>query len=191
MKPAPLIRKATLDDVAALRALIPLSVRALSGSFCTPEQIESGIRHAFGVDTQLIADGTFLVAEAGNHIVGCGGWSWRRKIYGGDQVSEAALEPLAPATDAARIRAFFVHPEWARRGIGSAILGECARAAARAGFRRLELLGTLPGEQLYRACGFAVLGYEDCTLPDGIVVRWVRMGRDISAATNDSPAGPD
>lgn len=173
------IRKAAPDDIGALRDLIPAAVRALSADCYTSEQIESGIRHAFGVDTQLIEDGTFFVAEMNTRIIGCGGWSWRRKIYGGDSVQPETQAPLDPATDAARIRAFFVHPEWARRGIGAALFRECARAAGAAGFRRLELLGTLPGERLYRAFGFHVLETVDYTLPDGVVVRWVRMGRDF------------
>ena len=173
------IRTATAGDQPALDALIPQSVRALSADCYDAAQIESAIRHAFGVDSQLIADGTFFVAEMEGVIVGCGGWSWRRKIYGGNQVAGELATPLDPAQDAARIRAFFVHPQWARRGIGSAILRACARAAGAAGFRRLELLGTLPGERLYRAFGFAVIAYEDCILPDGAVVRWVRMARDF------------
>lgn len=171
------IRTAVSEDLTALERLIPESVRALSGDCYDAAQIESAIRHAFGVDTQLIADGSFFVAEIDGQIVGCGGWSWRRKIYGGDQVAGEDDTPLDPATDAARIRAFFVHPEWARRGIGSAILRACARGAGAAGFRRLELLGTLPGERLYRAFGFEVSEYVDFTLPDGVVVRWVRMAR--------------
>ncbi|MGB8170095.1 MAG: GNAT family N-acetyltransferase, partial [Chthoniobacteraceae bacterium] len=132
------IRTAVRDDLPALERLIPESVRALSADCYAAAQIESAIRYAFGVDTQLIADGTFFVAEIDGQIVGCGGWSWRRKIYGGDQVAGDGDAPLDPATDAARIRAFFVHPAWARRGIGSAILRACARGAGTAGFRRLE-----------------------------------------------------
>ncbi len=180
------IRSATDGDLPSLHALIPLAVRRLSADHYTPEQIESGVRHAFGVDTQLIADGTYFVAEAERTVVGCGGWSWRRKIYGGDQVTGEQHPPLDPATDAARIRAFFVHPDWARRGIGSAILRKCVRSAEAAGFRRLELLGTLPGEPLYRAFGFEVLEYVNHTLPDGVVVRWVRMARGLPLKTNDS-----
>ncbi len=166
----PHLRLATTDDLPALGALIPQAVRALSADCYSAEQIESSIRHAFGVDTQLIADGTYFVAEIDGELAGCGGWSWRRKIYGGDQIASEDDAPLDPTTEAARIRAFFVHPAFARRGVGS--------ATARAGFRRLELLGTLPGERLYRTCGFEVSKYEDCTLPDGVVVRWVRMVRD-------------
>ncbi len=175
----PHLRLATPADLPALGELIPQSVRALSGDCYDAAQIESAIRHAFGVDTQLIADGTFFVAEMEGKVVGCGGWSWRRKIYGGDQVPVADETPLNPANEAARTRAFFVHPAWARCGVGSAIMRACARAAGAAGFRRLELLGTLPGERLYRAFGFEVLEYADYTLPDGVVVRWVRMARDF------------
>lgn len=174
------VRLATPADLPALARLIPLSVRALSGEVYDEAQIESAIRHAFGVDTQLIADYTFFVAEEEGVLAGCGGWSWRRKIYGGDQVTSAELEsPLDPTREAARIRAFFVHPAFARRGIGSAILRVCGRAALDAGFRRLELLGTLPGERLYRAFGFEVSEYVNFTLPDGVIVRWVRMTRAI------------
>jgi predicted N-acetyltransferase YhbS len=175
----PHIRIATNDDLPALRNLIPESVRALSADCYDEAQIESAIRHAFGTDTQLIADGTYFVAKVDGQIVGCGGWSWRPKIYGGDQVLAEEGRRLDPASDAARIRAFFVHPAWARRGIGAAILRACGRAAGEAGFRRLELLGTLPGERLYRTFGFEVMEYVDHRLPDGVVVRWVRMGRDF------------
>lgn len=176
---SPRVRIANPSDLPALENLIPQSVRALSADCYSPTQIESAIRHAFGVDSRLMADGTFFVAEMEGVIAGCGGWSWRRKIYGGDQVAEETEAPLDPAADAARIRAFFVHPQWARCGVGSAILRACARAAGDAGFRRLELLGTLPGERLYRAFGFEVSEYVDHTLPDGVVVRWVRMTRDF------------
>lgn len=173
------LRIATADDLPSLAGLIPRAVRALSADCYDARQIESAIRHAFGVDTQLIDDRTFFVAEMDGAVVGCGGWSWRRKIYGGDQVSGLPEPPLSPATEAARIRAFFVHPDWARRGIGAAILLRCAAAAAEAGFRRLELLGTLPGERLYRAFGFEVMEYLDHRLPDGVLIRWVRMAREI------------
>lgn len=176
----PRIRPAATADLPALNELIPRSVRALSGDCYNETEIESSIRYAFGVDTQLISDGTFFIAEMEGAIAGCGGWSWRRKIYGGDQVATDSETPLNPSIEAARIRAFFVDPSYARRGVGSAILRACARAAGGAGFRRLELLGTLPGERLYRVFGFEVLAYEDFTLPDGVIVRWVRMARDFT-----------
>lgn len=174
------LRLATPDDLPALQALIPASVRALSQGYYTPEQIESAIRHVFGPDTQLIADGTYFAAEEDGTIVGCGGWSRRRTLYGGDQMKGADDPLLDPATEAARIRAFFVHPGWARRGVGSAIMNACRDAAARAGFQRLELMATLPGEPLYRAFGFAVLERVETTLPDGVRVPFVRMDRPIT-----------
>lgn len=174
------LRLATSDDLTELRALIPASVRGLSQGFYTPQQIESAIRYVFGPDTQLIADGTYFAAvEEDGMIVGCGGWSRRRTLYGGDQMKDADDPPLDPATEAARIRAFFVHPERARRGIGSLIMNACRDAAARAGFQRLELMATLPGVPLYRAFGFEAREQVANTLPDGVVVPFVRMERAI------------
>ncbi|HEX2095066.1 MAG TPA: GNAT family N-acetyltransferase [Longimicrobiaceae bacterium] len=176
------LRLATPGDLPALRELIPLSVRALSRGYYTPAQIESAIRHVFGPDTQLVADGTYFVAEAGGCLAGCGGWSRRRTLYGGDQMKETEDPLLDPATEAARIRAFFVHPEWARRGVGSAILRACTRAAREAGFRSLELMATLPSEPLYRAFGFEAVERVESTLPDGVVVDFVRMIRRLEYA---------
>jgi GNAT superfamily N-acetyltransferase len=173
------LRLATPDDLPALRALIPDSVRALSQGFYTPEQIESAIRYVFGPDTQLIADGTYFAAEAEGMIAGCGGWSRRATLYGGDQMKDADDPLLDPATEAARIRAFFVHPRWARRGVGSAIMQACRNAAAQAGFQRLELMATLPGEPLYRAFGFEPVERVETPLPDGVRVPFVRMTRAI------------
>lgn len=173
------LRIATPDDLPALRTLIPESVRALSQGYYTPEQIESAIRHVFGPDTQLIADGTYFAAEADGMIAGCGGWSRRRTLYGGDQMKDAEDPLLDPATEAAKIRAFFVHPRWARRGIASMIMEACRAAAAQAGFQRLELMATLPGEPLYRAFGFEARERVETTLPDGVRVPFVRMERPI------------
>jgi predicted N-acetyltransferase YhbS len=174
-----MLRLATEADLPALRALIPDSVRALSRGFYTPEQVESAIVHVFGADTQLIADGTYFVAEAEGEVVGCGGWSRRRTLYGGDQMKDAEDPLLDPRTEAARIRAFFVHPAWARRGVGLAIMHACRAAAEAAGFTRLELMATLPGEPLYRAFGFVPVERVETTLPDGVRIPFVRMTRDI------------
>ena len=179
------LRPATPDDLPALQALIPLSARALSRGHYTETQAESAIRYVFGVDMQLIADGTYFVAEAEGRIVGCGGWSRRRTLYGGDRSKEAgqgpgADDPLDPPRDPARIRAFFVHPDWARRGIGARLLTACIGAAREAGFVRLELMATLPGEALYRAFGFAVIERVAPVLPDGVAVPFVRMGRTLA-----------
>ncbi|HEX5726633.1 MAG TPA: GNAT family N-acetyltransferase [Longimicrobiaceae bacterium] len=171
------IRLATSADLPALRALIPLSVRALSREQYGEAQIESAVRHVFGPDTRLIADGTYFVAEAGGEVVGCGGWSRRRTLYGGDQMKGEEDPLLDPAADAARIRAFFVHPAWARRGIGSAIMHACLDAARAAGFRSLELMSTLPGVPLYRAFGFEAQAPVEAVLPDGVAITFVPMTR--------------
>lgn len=176
---SPRVRLATPADLPALRALIPRSVRALSRSYYSDAQIEGAIEHVFGPDTQLIADGTYFVVEAGGAIVGCGGWSRRRTLYGGDQMKDAVDPLVDPATEPARIRAFFVDPDWARRGIGSRLLDACVGAARRAGFRRLELAATLPGEPLYRAYGFEPLERIEAPLPDGLGLPIVRMARAV------------
>ena len=176
---SPSLRLATSDDVPVLNQLINESVRRLSVGYYTAAQIDSSLRHLFGVDTQLILDGTYYVAEADGRVVGCGGWSKRNTLYGGDQ-SKATEDPLLnPAHEAARIRAFFVHPEWARRGIGRAVIAVCEQAAADAGFLRLELAATLPGEPLYRALGYQ--GHEQlvATLPDGQLLPIVRMHKRL------------
>jgi GNAT superfamily N-acetyltransferase len=173
------VRIATEDDLAAIRELIPRSVRGLSAGFYTPREVESSIRYVFGPDTQLIADGTYFVAESRGNVVGCGGWSARRTLYGGDQAKDADDPRLDPAAEAARIRAFFVHPDHARRGIASAIYEACVAAARAAGFRSLELMATLPGEPLYRTFGFHPVEHVESVLPDGVPVRFVRMARDI------------
>jgi GNAT superfamily N-acetyltransferase len=173
----PAIRKAMPADLSALRELVPAAVRALSQGFYSPEQIESAIAHLFGPDTQLIADGTYLVAEIDGALAGCGGWRPPATLYGGDQWKGAEDPLLDPARDAARIRAFFVHPRFARRGVGSAILRACADAARAAGFSSLELVATLPGEPLYRAHGFEPRERSEAALPDGVKLPVVRMVR--------------
>lgn len=173
------MRLATPDDLPALRELIPASVRALSPGYYTPAQIESSIRHVFGPDTQLVADGTYFVVVEEGRIVGCGGWSRRRTLYGGDQM-KAEEDPLVdPAVEPARVRAFFVHPEWARRGVGTRILNACIGAARKAGFRRLELVATLPGEPLYRSFGFVAEERFDAPMADGTTLPVVRMTRAV------------
>ncbi|HYP28573.1 MAG TPA: GNAT family N-acetyltransferase [Blastocatellia bacterium] len=174
-----LIRKATRDDIPLLERLIPESARGLSASYYTPQQIESAIVHVFGVDTQLISDGTYFVAEDEGRIVGCGGWSKRRTLYGGDQM-KAADDPLLDArTEPARIRAFFVDPGWARRGAGRLLLEACEKAAREAGFGALELVATLPGEPLYKALGYEVSERFDIALPGEVVLPLARMMKII------------
>lgn len=182
------LRRATPADLPALSRLVPLSVRGLSGAWYSPEQVESAIRYVFGPDTQLIADGTYWVAEADGELVGCGGWSRRATLYGGDQMKAAADPPLDPARDAARIRAFFVHPGWARRGVGAAILGACVDGAREAGFSRLELMATLPGVPLYERFGFEAVEPAESTLPDGVRIGFVRMVRGTTAPLARAPS---
>jgi len=173
------LRLATLEDVAELEGLIRASARKLQAETYSAAQIEGALGTVFGVDTQLIRDGTYYAAQAGDRIVGCGGWSRRRTLFGSDQgpVKDDAF--LDPASEAARVRAFFVHPEWARRGIGKAILEECESAARAMGFRRLELAATLAGIPLYTAGGFEALETIAVTLADGQTLPVVRMRKSL------------
>jgi predicted N-acetyltransferase YhbS len=176
------IRLATAQDVPALNALIPLSVRALSQGYYTPAQIESALVHIFGVDSQLIADGTYYAAVDGKQIVGCGGWSKRKTLFGGDQMKENEDNLLDPAFEAARIRAFFVHPQWARQGIGKRIILLCEEAAQHQGFTRMELVATLPGEPLYGALGYRVTKRFDIAMPDGETLPAAHMAKVLGIA---------
>lgn len=174
------LRLAAMNEVAALEQLIAASVRGLSRDHYTATQIESALVHVFGIDTQLIADGTYFVAELAGQLVGCGGWSKRKTLFGGDQAKAAEDNLLDPQTDPARIRAFFVHPDFARRGIGKQIIEACEQAAQVAGFRRLELAATLPGEPLYRAVGYEALERWEHQLADGASLPLVRMGKSLT-----------
>lgn len=185
------VRLATPADVPALGALIARSVRGLSAGFLTPAQIEGELAWVIAPDTQLIADGTYYVAEtADGTLAGAGGWSRRRALHGGDaykQRHRAHDDPdalLDPRTDAARIRAMFTDPAWARRGVGRRLFETARDAAAAAGFTRLCLTATRPGVPLYEALGFTVVrAYED-TLPDGVTVPLVEMTRPIVASAD-------
>jgi GNAT superfamily N-acetyltransferase len=174
------LRLATSDDIPELRQLIEASVRGLSVTHYNARQIESALVHVFGVDTQLIDDGTYFVAEANGEIAGCGGWSRRRTLYGGDQMKAEADPLLDPVTDAARIRAFFIHPRYARRGIGTLIIKACEDAAREAGFSRLELMATLPGLPLYEARGYTVIERVESVLPDGERLPLARMEKRLA-----------
>jgi GNAT superfamily N-acetyltransferase len=183
MASVPLLRPATPADVPALRELIAASARGLSVGFYTAEQIEAALEYVFGVDSQLIADGTYYVLQTatdpGAHLVAAGGWSARRTLYGGDQRKAGDDPRLDPAAEPARIRAFFVHPSWARRGLARRLFARCAVAAWEAGFRRFELLATMPGEPLYTALGFTVIERVTVRLPDDVELPCARMGRVI------------
>jgi GNAT superfamily N-acetyltransferase len=161
---APLhIRPATLNDRPVLEALIARSIRQLGIGDYTSEQIEAALKGAFGVDTQLIHDGTYYACETAEGIVACGGWSRRRTLFGGDAHAQRDASELDPAVDSARIRAFFVDPAAARQGIGTRLLERCETDAARHGFRSFELMATLPGVRLYAARGYE--GDEQVSYP--------------------------
>ena len=173
------LRLAIMDEVPKLEQLIANSVRGLGAGYYSPEQIESAITHVFGIDTQLILDGTYFVAEIENQIVGCGGWSKRKTLFGGDQAKLNEDNLLDPKTEAARIRAFFIHPDFARRGIGKQIIEACETAAKSAGFQQLELAATLPGEPMYRAVAYEVIERFELSFPNGTSLPLVRMGKPI------------
>ena len=173
------IRAATPADVPALCELIPRSARALSRGYYSEPLIESAILHVFGPDSRLIDDGTYFAAEEGGRLVGCGGWSRWQTLYGGDQMKAPTDSKLDPETEPARIRAFFVHPDCARRGIGTRILQACIDGAREAGFRRVTLASTLPGVPFYRALGFEEREAIEVPLPDGLKLPVIRMEKDV------------
>ena len=174
------LRLATSNDIPALKNLIDLSVRALSVDYYGHEQIESALKNVFGVDTQLIADQTYFVAEAGDRLVGGGGWSKRHTLFGGDQAKSNATDALlSPGEQPARLRAFYVHPEWSRRGIGRLITKACETAAHSSGFTRIELIATLPGQPLYEANGYEIVGPFEIPLPDGLSLPAFRMAKSL------------
>jgi len=147
-------RLATADDLPALRALMTRAIDRLQGEFLSPEQVRASHK-VMGLDTQLVIDGTYFVVELDGRIVGSGGWSWRATLYGGDDsIVTRAPVALDPAIDAAKVRAMYTDPDFARRGIGSMVLGLCEAAARDAGFARVEMMATMAGEPLYRACGY-------------------------------------
>jgi GNAT superfamily N-acetyltransferase len=178
------IRQAVAADVPELQQLLESSVRGLQAQDYTPAQIEGALRWIYGVDSQLIVDGTYYVAETEPddksekvvpRIVGCGGWSKRRTLFGGDQYFGREDHLLDPRCDAAKIRAFFVHPDWTRRGIGTLLLEECERAARAEGFTSFEMGATLTGVPLYRARGYTELERIEVELRDGETFPVIRM----------------
>lgn len=174
------IRPATVADIPALNALIEASVRGLQGNDYTSAEIEAALGHALGLDSQLIADGTYFVAEsAEGSVVGCGGWSYRTTLCGSDQLPGREPASLSPAIDPAKIRAIYVHPAWARRGLGSLILAQCERRAQEAGFQRLEMGSTLTGVPLYSLCGYREQERISIALPNGESLAVVRMAKNL------------
>jgi GNAT superfamily N-acetyltransferase len=175
----PQVRAARPDDIPAMEALIARSGIALSEGFYSMEQAEAVTRHVFGVDTQLVADQTYFLIEQDGKLLACGGWSKRSTLFGADRTKQGADPLLDPATEPARIRAFFVDPSAARQGLGRMLLRHCTDAAAAGGFRTLELAATMPGVPLYLACGFEVVEPFEITLPGPIQVPLARMRKGI------------
>jgi GNAT superfamily N-acetyltransferase len=173
------IRKATLEDRAAVEGLIAESARGLSRGDYSARQVEAALGGVFGVDTSLIEDGTYFVAESGGALVGCGGWSKRKTLFGGDRYAARDEGELDPRTEPARIRAFFVHPAHARKGIGRALLAACEGEAAARGFRALELMATLPGVRLYEACGYEAAGRVEYEIGEGVSIELVPMRKEL------------
>ena len=188
MQPSFKIRPAVSADINILRELIDASVRRLQAQDYSPAQIDSALRTVFGVDSQLIADGTYLVAETVPSrepgadlrpvIVACGGWSKRKTLYGGDRWRDRQDDLLDPRTDAAKIRAFFVHPDWARRGIGAMVLDACEAAARAAGFTRFEMGATLTGVKLFQTRGYVAMERLEVPLEGDITLPVVHMVKE-------------
>jgi GNAT superfamily N-acetyltransferase len=178
------IRPATSADIPALTPLIEQSVRVLQRNDYSTEQLEAALGTAYGVDTQLIADGTYYVVEVvgpggETKLVACGGWSMRKTLYGSDHGPYRDSALMDPARDAAKIRAFFVHPDWTRRGLATLILKTCEEAAYARGFRRFEMGATLTGVPMYAARGYAEIERIEVPLPKGLTLPVVRMGKTI------------
>lgn len=177
------IRLATPEDVPVLREVIEASVRGLQADFYSQAQIDGALASVYGVDSQLIADGTYFAAvdeAVPGAIAGCGGWSKRKTLFGGDQYAERRDSLLNPKTDAAKIRAFFVRPSYARRGVGTLILDACESAAERAGFSRLEMGATLSGVAFYGAKGYTAIEPVEVPLANGATLPILRMGKTIA-----------
>ena len=184
------LRLAVPEDVPVLLELIEASVRGLQAEDYTPPQIEGALQTVFGVDSQLIADGTYIVAEASSPanasevatdtksnwtIIGCGGWSKRKTLFGSDHWTGREDALLDPQRDAAKIRAFFIHPSWARQGVGSKILQACEEAAHAAGFTRYEMGATLTGVKLFNAKGYVPVKPISISLNNGETLPVIHM----------------
>jgi GNAT superfamily N-acetyltransferase len=174
--------------VPALRTLIDASVRQLQAQDYTTEQIDSALKTVFGVDSQLVADGTYLIVQTVSSaedeskkpvIVACGGWSKRKTLYGGDRWRERQDDLLDPRTDAAKIRAFFIHPSWARRGIGTMLLDACESAARAAGFTRFEMGATLTGVKLFQERGYVAVERMEVQLEADVTLPIMHMIKSI------------
>ena len=174
-----IIRKARIDEREAIQQLIAASARLLSREHYSDAQIEAAIATIFGVDTTLIEDGTYFVAEIEGQLAGSGGWSKRKTLFGGDQYSSRDVDYSDPETEPAKIRAFFIHPDHARKGVARALLSRCEDEARAQGYRALELLSTLPGIEFYKSCGFVETGNLTLDLTDSVKLDFVPMRKEL------------
>lgn len=172
-------RLAALDDVPELRALMERSIRGLIGAYLDAASVDASFE-IMGVDTSLIEDGTYFVVEEDGAVVGCGGWSRRATLFGGDHSARRDARLLDPRTEPARIRAMYTDPDHARRGIGRLVLSRCEEAAMREQFRSLELVATVAGEPLYAACGFTIVERIDVPTSSGITIPCARMVKQLT-----------
>lgn len=169
------LRAATSEDHQAIEQLIAESARALGRADYTPEEIEAALHGPWGLDTQLVSDGTYFLVFVSEELAACGGWSFRNTLFGSDAEDSRDDTRLDPSVDAARIRAFFVRPKFARRGLGSLILEHCEKEAALAGFRRTTLGATLPGQRLYATRGYEADQPIDYDLGRGLTMKLIPM----------------
>ena len=175
------LRLAREDDIPVLRALMNAAIGQLQNAYLSPEAVAASFS-VMGLDSQLIADGTYFAVEAGGQIAGCGGWSRRATLFGGDHSAGRDAALLDPATEPARVRAMYTHPDFTRRGVGRLVLEACEAAAAGEGFKACELAATLAGEPLYRACGYSPIEPFTAATPSGVEVPLIRMGKVLTAA---------
>ncbi len=172
-------RLATREDIGRLRPLVATSIAALLPAFLPPEAVAASFE-IMGLDTQLIDDGTYFVVESGGRLAGCGGWSRRSTLFGGDHSAGRDAAILDPSRDPARVRAMYTSPDFTRRGVGRLVLRLCEAAAAREGFTRVELAATMAGVPLYRACGYADIAAFDADTSTGVKVPLIRMGKALA-----------
>lgn len=174
-----IIRPASFDEIPEMNTLIQASSNKLGTGFYTAEEIASLNEFVFGVDQELIEDQTYFIIEKNGQLAACGGWSRRKTLFGGDQSSSRVPGYLQPGQDAAKIRAFFIHPEYARQGIGSLLLNHCETEARKAGFTTAELMATLPGVPFYKTLGYEGNAFHSLDLPNGVTVMLLPMKKTL------------
>lgn len=173
-------RVATVADLPELREVMRRSIEALQDDYLTPEQVRAS-HHVMGLDTQLVEDGTYFVVERDGRVAGCGGWSWRSTLYGGDtSIVDREPRPLDPETEPARIRAMYTDPDFVRQGVGRLVIQLCEDAAQQAGFRSTTMMATMAGTPLYAACGYVEVEPVLSDPIDGVCVPLVRMEKRLA-----------